>query len=245
MLHCSDSAYTSSFSNHTPISDNQGLCHTSIDGLPVTPPPVWPLPLHAGCGVPGYADGPAVQARFHNVRGIAVDAKGTVYIADSSNHCIRVLQLPQSAPPAAAGIATGSSYQPGTADTATGTAAGPAARLPAGAMAAACVVTTLSGCAGAAGFRDGPLAQARFRNPAGLAIDGDGCVLVADAENHCVRRIDSMRGTVTTIAGCRTPGKIMRRAGFPYMLPSAHQCSSIYHACTLLTWLLYCKDACL
>jgi DNA-binding beta-propeller fold protein YncE len=37
----------------------------------------------------GYQDGPGVQALFHEPRGIALDASGTLYVADRGNNCIR------------------------------------------------------------------------------------------------------------------------------------------------------------
>jgi sugar lactone lactonase YvrE len=43
----------------------------------------------AGDGTAGYADGPATQARFDSPIGIAVDAEGIVYVADSYNDRIR------------------------------------------------------------------------------------------------------------------------------------------------------------
>ncbi|MGG6311952.1 stalk domain-containing protein [Paenibacillus macerans] len=39
-----------------------------------------------------YADGPAAVARFYSPRGLAVDAEGGLYIADSLNHVIRYLK---------------------------------------------------------------------------------------------------------------------------------------------------------
>ncbi len=40
----------------------------------------------------GYADGPAPQARFNHPTSVAVAKDGTIYIADSRNHCIRQLK---------------------------------------------------------------------------------------------------------------------------------------------------------
>jgi len=43
----------------------------------------------AGSGTPGDENGVAGEAQFDSPRGIAVDAAGIVYVADSSNHLIR------------------------------------------------------------------------------------------------------------------------------------------------------------
>lgn len=45
----------------------------------------------AGCGKRGKADGYANEAAFNGPRSLCVDNTGTVYIADSGNHCIRRL----------------------------------------------------------------------------------------------------------------------------------------------------------
>ena len=42
-------------------------------------------------GEQGHADGPAAQARFDAPMGIAVDAQGQVYVADTFNDRIRVI----------------------------------------------------------------------------------------------------------------------------------------------------------
>jgi sugar lactone lactonase YvrE len=65
-------------------------------------------------------------------------------------------------------------------------------------------IATLAG--GAAGYHDGALASARFRNPTGLYFDPEQRQLyVADTDNHVVRVIDLAGGlpgaTVGTIAG--------------------------------------------
>jgi DNA-binding beta-propeller fold protein YncE len=55
---------------------------------------------------------------------------------------------------------------------------------------------------GEAGFADGAAAEARFRQPQGLALSADGETLyVADTRNHAVRAVDLPTGRVTTIAG--------------------------------------------
>jgi sugar lactone lactonase YvrE len=42
--------------------------------------------------VPGYQDGPGIVARFSSPERLAVDSAGTIYVADTSNHCIRVIR---------------------------------------------------------------------------------------------------------------------------------------------------------
>jgi DNA-binding beta-propeller fold protein YncE len=41
--------------------------------------------------LPGFADGPAATAKLNAPTGVAIDAKGTVFIADRNNHRIRML----------------------------------------------------------------------------------------------------------------------------------------------------------
>src|SRR5262249_39714233 len=63
-------------------------------------------------------------------------------------------------------------------------------------------VTTLAGKLGEAGSVDGVGAQARFRNPWGLAYDAFRRALyVADPTDETIRRISIPDATVTTLAG--------------------------------------------
>lgn len=64
-------------------------------------------------------------------------------------------------------------------------------------------VTTVAGSFNTAGTTDGTGADARFRSPIGLAVDASNRVLIADRDNHAIRRM-TPEGVVTTIAG--TPG---------------------------------------
>ncbi len=67
------------------------------------------------------------------------------------------------------------------------------------------VVKTFAG-KGTAAWVDGPLEEACFNNPTGVAVDGSGKVYVADQGNHRVRVIDG--GVVSTFAGSTNPGMI-------------------------------------
>lgn len=68
------------------------------------------------------------------------------------------------------------------------------------------LVSTVAGRKGVAGYLDGPAGTALFAYPAGIAVDGAGNLVVADASNAVVRRI-SAGGAVSTLAGlANTPG---------------------------------------
>ncbi len=62
-------------------------------------------------------------------------------------------------------------------------------------------VSTLAGSSeGERGHHDGPAHEARFKHPTGVAVDGDGNVIVVDRQNNVVRKV-SPDGTVSTLAG--------------------------------------------
>jgi sugar lactone lactonase YvrE len=105
----------------------------------------------------GSADGAGGVARFNYPRGVASDALGNTYVADSVSHTIRRID------------STGN-------------------------------VSTHAGQPGVEGAADGPVRQARFFYPYGVAVDALGNVFVADRHNHTVRQI-SPTGLVTTLAG--------------------------------------------
>jgi hypothetical protein len=61
-------------------------------------------------------------------------------------------------------------------------------------------VATLAGAAGGQGFFDGSGTLVRFSSPAGVAVIGSN-VFVADTSNHVIRKVDTLTGTVSTLAG--------------------------------------------
>ena len=52
----------------------------------------------------------------------------------------------------------------------------------------------------------GPAVQAAEREPFMCAFDHQGNLYVAEAKNHCVRRVDKVTGVITTVAGNGSPG---------------------------------------
>jgi glucose/arabinose dehydrogenase len=45
-------------------------------------------------------------------------------------------------------------------------------------------------CTDTSSFKDGACDQAQFNHPSGVEIDEDGSVVVADTDNHRIRRIN-------------------------------------------------------
>lgn len=69
------------------------------------------------------------------------------------------------------------------------------------------IISTLAG-SGTLGYSgDGMAANtAELNNPSGVAVDGSGNVYIADAGNHCIRKVAANNGIISTIAGTGTAG---------------------------------------
>ena len=64
------------------------------------------------------------------------------------------------------------------------------------------IITTIAGTGEAGYAGDGELAAAALmREPFMCAFDSHGNLYVAEATNHCVRRVDAATGRITTVAG--------------------------------------------
>jgi sugar lactone lactonase YvrE len=172
-----------------------------IDGGSPGAPPVVTAELLAGAiGGPGNLDGVAAAARFNGPSALAFDAAGDLYVTDSGNSAIRRV-LPTGEVTTYAGALA----------TPTGIAirASELYVVVSGAHTICRIATagagpvTLAGSAGKVGSADGAGAAARFNTPTGLAIDGQGNVLVTDSFNHTIRKLVVSGDTaqVTTIAG--------------------------------------------
>ncbi|TGE18058.1 NHL repeat-containing protein [Hymenobacter elongatus] len=168
--------------------------------------------LAGTAGSKGHLDGQGTAARFNRPVGLAIDASGTLYVADGENHIIRKITLAGSVttlagkagrkgstngqgdearfnyPHALAVDTKGIVY---VADTESHTIR---------CITAAGVVTTLAGAAGQKGAIDGENAMARFSHPSGIAVDSAGIVYVAENGTHTIRKI-TPAGHVATLAG--------------------------------------------
>jgi streptogramin lyase len=169
----------------------------------------------AGSGSWGSTDGTGTSASFSFLSGVAVDASGNVYVADSDNQKIRKI-TPSGVVSTLAG--SGSS---GSTD---GTGTSASFRYPSGVALDASgnvyvadyynhkirkitpsgVVSTFAG-SGSRGSTDGTGTSARFYYPSGVALDASGNVYVADSDNNKIRKI-TPSGVVSTLAGSGSTG---------------------------------------
>jgi hypothetical protein len=151
-----------------------------------------------GNGKPGAQDGDFQQAQFQRPQGVAIDGH-MIYVADTDNHRLRQIDLRQQRVTTLVPnttlrspwdvikvgqslyIAMAGSHQIWRLDLATQTA------------------SVFAG-SGKEARVDGPLMQAAFAQPSGLAFNGQ-FIYVADTESNIIRQIDLLHGQVTTLVG--------------------------------------------
>jgi DNA-binding beta-propeller fold protein YncE len=167
-------------------------------------------------GQPGLDDGSAAVARFDTPQGLT--ARGNFLYSTSFDGVLRQISLADYAVATVLGDASDPRAVDGAgADARLGLAFAPPLAHPTDNVlfyqdrSASSVrridlgtssVTTIVGPKDPQATRDGPLAEARFDAPAGLAATADGATwYVADEAAHVVRRIDATAGAVDTLAG--------------------------------------------
>ncbi|SPF06464.1 NHL repeat-containing protein [Streptomyces sp. MA5143a] len=173
----------------------------------------------AGDGTAGSGgdEAAAIAAQLYTPFGVALDAAGNLYIADTDNARVRRVD-------AASGVITtvaGNGATEYSGDD--GPAIEAALNGPRSVMvdsggnlyiadtdnhrvrrvsAATGTITTIAGN-GTAAFSgdDGPAADAALNGPRSVMLDSGGNLYIADTDNHRVRRVSAATGTITTIAG--------------------------------------------
>lgn len=177
-------------------------------------------------------DQPATSAEIRKPRGLSIDDMGNLYFADSAQHRVRTVDRVTGLIRTVAGTGLEGFSGDG------GPATDALLAFPEGVavdgrgnvfisdssnhrVREVCVddppcpvgaIRTVAGT-GVQGFSGdrGPAVDARLNSPAGLAIDFDGHVLVADTNNHAIRQIcrgggACPTGEIRTVAGTGVPG---------------------------------------
>jgi sugar lactone lactonase YvrE len=242
-------------------SDNDGAAPPTKEDAGFEPTRLEPPIVHAapnvfvatmaGSDVPGAADGKGSAASFDNPVGVALDASGSLLVAEYDGGRIRKLSPEGTSTTLATGflepfgvIATVNAIFVQTdrdpADN-KGANTGTLWRLPLEGGKPQLVATLLGRPRGLAqlldgrivlsdrtlrtisildpadnsvkflaggplaGLVDGRGANARFSDPYGLGILPDGSLVIADRDNHCIRKV-TLDGTVSIYAGDGKPG---------------------------------------
>jgi len=153
----------------------------------------------------GYREGRTERARFNTPTQTAVDGRGNIYVYDWRNRVIRIvttggdvdtfldLKNSEYEPQGLAADGGGNLYL---------TLGGAVMKVsPAGEM------RVLAGDPQGYDYLEGTGSAARFRTPMGLAVDQQGVVYVADADNLRIRRI-APDGTTSLLAGSGGQGQL-------------------------------------
>jgi RHS repeat-associated protein len=165
--------------------------------------------------------GPATSAALYNPSGVAVDAAGNLYIADSSNDVIRKVTGVTISTIAGVGMNAGYSGDNGPAKSAL-------LNDPRGIVVDASgnvyfsdyfnnvvrkitvatgIITTYAGN-GIQGYSgdNGPAQSAELSSPQGISLNSTGDLFIADSGNSRVREVFAATGLIATVAGTGTYG---------------------------------------
>ena len=156
----------------------------------------------AGTTTAGSADGAGSAASFNRPTGLAVGDDGALYVADTGNGSIRRIDTSGLVTTVVSGALsgpTGLCWQNGALYVVE-TDRCRICRIANGQVQPFAGSSEPTADAGEylGGYRDGPVATARFDHPQGIAAGADGALYVSDAGNSAVRRIAD--GRVTTLA---------------------------------------------
>ncbi len=184
-------------------------------------PGVGDITTVAGTGVPGYNGdgGVATSAQLNSPYGVAVDAWGNLFIADSENQRVRKVTASRVITTVAGTGVAGYNGDGGAATSAQlnypyGVAVDPSGNLFIAdfnnqrirKVAASGVITTVAGT-GVAGYNgDGGVAtSAQLNYPFSVVVDSSGNLFIDDYGNQRIRKV-ATSGIITTVAGTGVAG---------------------------------------
>lgn len=195
------SAVTTDYNGNVYFIDNNVIRKLSKEGLATT---------LAGSADAGFDDGQGAFAKFNQPSGLAADAKGNIFVADTKNQVIRMVT--------SSGQVTTVAGTAGVSGWVNGPGRSAKFKLPRGVTVdqdnnvyiadagnnairkfRAGYVSDFAGSA-QAGAANGNGSAASFSSPVSVTADLDGNVYVADNGNNMVRKITTL-GVVTTLAG--------------------------------------------
>ena len=184
----------------------------------------------AGTGSPGFSgdSGPATQAQLTGPQGLALDAAGNLYIADTVNHRVRKVSLDGTITTVAGTGKLGFSGDGGKAtdaeffgvvflvvDGAGNLFISDLANHRVRKVTPDGIISTYAGSGpvedptnpppaplkGGFSGDNGLAKNARLNGPQGLAVDAHGNLFIGDYFNNRVRKVDAVTGIITTVAG--------------------------------------------
>jgi trimeric autotransporter adhesin len=168
-----------------------------------------------GNGQQGYSGdgGPATEAQLNSPLGVAMDAAGNLFIADTANNRVRKVSTTAIITTVAGNGQQGYSGDGGSALSAqlsgpSGLAVDAAGNLfiadnsnnRVRKVSPASIITTVAGGGGGGLGDGGPAISAQLNDPRGVATDAQGNLFIADNNNQRVRKV-SPASIITTVAG--------------------------------------------
>ena len=181
--------------------------------------PIGIITTVAGSGTSGYSGdgGTATSAELNYPYGVAVDARGNLFIADWGNYRIRVVGNNGIITT----VAGGGSNVPGDGGAATNAELARPYSVAVDArgnlfiadqnssireVGTNGIITTVAGNGGYGYSGDGgPATNAELNFPEGVAVDATGNLFIVDSGNYCIRKVGT-NGIINTVAGNGTNG---------------------------------------
>ncbi|WP_020601613.1 hypothetical protein [Spirosoma spitsbergense] len=158
----------------------------------------------------GFADGAGKAAQFNYPGQMTIDKNDNIYVIDQQysyigGSVIRKIDPAGNVTTFAKGMfsITDLCVDPRDGVTLYAIESGDARNVPNGIfrISSSGQVTRLSTTIGLPGYKDGPLAEAKFNLPQGIAMDNYGNLYIGDGLNRCIRKVNLSTSTVTTLAG--------------------------------------------